>query len=96
MSPTLTEFEPVETSEIRLRWGRFLFERMNNKNRLKMKRGVGKQGLLLLCALLLLRIGGSCTVSDQKRFTPGEVWQDTQGVAINAHGGGILLEGDTY
>ena len=61
-----------------------------------MKRGVGKQGLLLLCALLLLRIGGSCTVSDQKRFTPGEVWQDTQGVAINAHGGGILLEGDTY
>ena len=35
-------------------------------------------------------------MSDQKRFTPGEVWQDEQGVAINAHGGGILLVGDTY
>ena len=35
-------------------------------------------------------------MSDQKSFTPGEVWQDEQGVAINAHGGGILLVGDTY
>jgi beta-xylosidase len=29
-------------------------------------------------------------------FSPGEVWEDDQGVAINAHGGGILYYQDTY
>jgi hypothetical protein len=29
-------------------------------------------------------------------FKPGEVWQDDQGVHINAHGGGILYHDNTY
>lgn len=29
-------------------------------------------------------------------FTPGELWLDTNGVHINAHGGGVLLDNDTY
>ncbi|WP_417444492.1 glycoside hydrolase family 43 protein [Joostella sp.] len=31
-----------------------------------------------------------------KSFKPGELWEDTDGVHINAHGGGILLVDDTY
>jgi hypothetical protein len=30
------------------------------------------------------------------RFTPGEVWLDTSGQSIQAHGGGIIARGDTY
>lgn len=29
-------------------------------------------------------------------FTPGEIWNDTSGVPINAHGGGILFHEGTY
>src|SRR5512144_1693144 len=29
-------------------------------------------------------------------FRPGEVWLDTAGRAIQAHGGGILIDGNTY
>lgn len=29
-------------------------------------------------------------------FRPGQVWNDTEGKPIQAHGGGVLLEGDTY
>lgn len=29
-------------------------------------------------------------------FTPGQVWNDTQGVPINAHGGGLLYHKGTY
>ena len=29
-------------------------------------------------------------------FRPGQVWLDTDGVAINAHGGGLLHDGGTY
>jgi len=31
-----------------------------------------------------------------KAFHPGEVWTDTNGVAINAHGGGVLFHEGTY
>ena len=31
-----------------------------------------------------------------ERFTPGEVWPDTDGKPIQAHGGGILISGNTY
>ena len=39
-----------------------------------------------------------CAACQQKErsFTPGEIWPDDKGVHINAHGGGILREGDTY
>ncbi|MCJ7551514.1 MAG: glycoside hydrolase family 43 protein [Anaerolineae bacterium] len=30
------------------------------------------------------------------KFTPGAIWPDTNGVHINAHGGGILYPGKTY
>ncbi|MES2477139.1 MAG: glycoside hydrolase family 43 protein [Verrucomicrobiota bacterium] len=29
-------------------------------------------------------------------FRPGEIWNDTEGVPINAHGGGILYHNDTF
>ena len=70
--------------------------KIKSMNRLIMKKMVRKKITLFIGALLLLGIGSSCSPSDQKSFTPGEVWQDEQGVAINAHGGGILLVGDTY
>lgn len=34
--------------------------------------------------------------SDRHQFFPGQVWQDTEGHPINAHGGGILFSGGTY
>ena len=70
--------------------------KIKSMNRLIMKKMVRKKITLFIGALLLLGIGSSCSPGDQKVFTPGEVWQDEQGVAINAHGGGILLVGDTY
>lgn len=70
--------------------------KIKSMNRLIMKKMVRKKITLFIGALLLLVIGSSCSPGDQKVFTPGEVWQDEQGVAINAHGGGILLVGDTY
>jgi len=30
------------------------------------------------------------------RFTPGEVWPDTVGKPIQAHGGGVIVRGNTY
>lgn len=36
------------------------------------------------------------TFADQSEFHPGEVWNDTNGVAINAHGGGVLFHEGTY
>ncbi|WP_294232450.1 glycoside hydrolase family 43 protein [uncultured Chryseobacterium sp.] len=31
-----------------------------------------------------------------QEFHPGEIWKDTQGNPINAHGGGILFQNNTY
>jgi beta-xylosidase len=36
------------------------------------------------------------TQSKIAQFTPGQVWLDTAGRPIQAHGGGILVRGDTY
>lgn len=38
----------------------------------------------------------SCTQKQNNRFEPGEVWPDTNGTHINAHGGGILFLDGTY
>jgi len=43
----------------------------------------------LAAALLVLPLGAS-------EFKPGEVWLDTSGHPIQAHGGGVLVRGDTY
>ena len=34
--------------------------------------------------------------TERNRFVPGEVWPDTDGKPIQAHGGGILICGDTF
>ncbi|MGS2722615.1 glycoside hydrolase family 43 protein [Porticoccus sp. GXU_MW_L64] len=49
--------------------------------------------------ILLLAILSACAVNDQHintTFKPGEVWLDTDGEPINAHGGGILYQDGTY
>ena len=47
----------------------------------------------IVCALLLV----SCTSSGKyDSFTPGRTWEDTDGVHINAHGGGILYHDGKY
>jgi hypothetical protein len=39
----------------------------------------------------------NCNIGiDGPGFRPGEVWQDDQGIHINAHGGGILYHKNTY
>ena len=42
-------------------------------------------------------VAGSCLAeNDPASFAPGEVWLDTDGEAINAHGGGVLFHDGTY
>lgn len=48
-------------------------------------------GVICLVALPLCS-----TVAQQSSFRPGEIWPDDKGVHINAHGGGILKQDDTY
>lgn len=50
--------------------------------------------LSLSCALLMLP--ASLTKAAEAVFTPGEIWRDTDGHAINAHGGGVLFHDGVY
>jgi hypothetical protein len=51
--------------------------------------------LILFLALILCL--NSCSDSRKyKSFRPGEIWNDTNGVPINAHGGGILYHEGKY
>jgi hypothetical protein len=43
--------------------------------------------------LLLLKFGASAADAD---FRPGEVWRDTEGNPIQAHGGGVLVRNNSY
>lgn len=47
---------------------------------------------LILFGVLVL--GG--VVAAYSQFTPGEIWLDTEGKPINAHGGGVLYSDGTY
>lgn len=47
--------------------------------------------LLLSCPLLT-----GLRAETHKSFVPGEKWTDTEGVHINAHGGGMLFHNGTY
>jgi hypothetical protein len=49
-----------------------------------------------LSALIVLVLAGSIVRAQEPTFHPGEVWMDTDGVPINAHGGGFLLQHGTY
>jgi len=48
-----------------------------------------------ICFLLFCCMGSSQTKNLEK-FFPGETWKDTEGVHINAHGGGILYHQGVY
>jgi hypothetical protein len=49
--------------------------------------------LLILSALLFCFFKQN---DEYKSFKPGEIWKDNNGVAINAHGGGIIYYNKTY
>ncbi len=46
----------------------------------------------MLLSLLLAALPGTAPAA----IRPGEIWPDTKGIHINAHGGGILLHRGTY
>ena len=48
--------------------------------------------LLLLSALFI----AASASADNKPIRSGELWPDTDGRHINAHGGGIMKFGNTY
>ena len=50
----------------------------------------------LVAASGLLGCASLAAVTLQASFQPGEVWPDDRGQHIQAHGGGILKQGDTY
>ena len=49
---------------------------------------------ILLFILLLNTLG--LTAQKNANFKPGEIWKDTDGNPVNAHGGGLLLYNGTY
>lgn len=49
--------------------------------------------LLLLC---ILSTCASIAISRHTAFNPGQLWRDTQGTVIDAHGAGLLKEGAAY
>lgn len=55
--------------------------------------------LIFLIHLILMSCGLPVSVNGQNKytsFTPGEIWEDNQGVHINAHGGGIVYHKGVY
>lgn len=44
----------------------------------------------------LVSQGFASTGGGMDRFTPGEVWLDTDGKPIQAHGGAVLVHDGTY
>jgi len=49
-------------------------------------------GIVCLLGIIVF----SCNEGKLKSFKPGEIWQDNNGVHINAHGGGLLLCNGVY
>ena len=50
--------------------------------------------LISLCAMFAMF--ALMYAQNIRNFTPGQIWKDTKGVHINAHGGGMLLHKNTY
>lgn len=50
----------------------------------------------LVVVLLCVQASRAQVVRDAAFFRPGQVWVDDRGVAINAHGGGVLFYGRQY
>ncbi len=53
-------------------------------------------GRVLLCSMLLLATAGQAQPYKNEAIVPGEIWKDTRGKAINAHGAGILYHEGVY
>lgn len=51
---------------------------------------------LVSLALLCMGMFAAQSYAQHKDFVPGEVWTDTDGKPINAHGGGLLYHNGTY
>lgn len=52
--------------------------------------------LPLLCLATFSTVLAQNSPKRQTNFKPGEVWYDTKGEVINAHGGGLLFDKGTY
>lgn len=52
--------------------------------------------ILFLCCLPFSCKSTNNDKQQHKSFKPGEIWFDTDGIHINAHGGGILADKQTY
>ena len=55
-----------------------------------------KYKLFFLCLILNISYFEGNSQTSYEEFEPGEIWADTDGNPINAHGGGILLHNGTY
>ncbi|MBD9093235.1 MAG: beta-glucanase, partial [Bacteroides oleiciplenus] len=51
---------------------------------------------LFLCFLSQTTLYGQMNSTGKKSIASGEVWKDTDGNVINAHGGGILFNNGKY
>lgn len=56
----------------------------------------GLLGLSLLGCLFFMQCSVNKNSNNDNSFIPGEKWNDTDGVHINAHGGGILFDKGKY
>ena len=52
--------------------------------------------LLIFAAICCCVSAADRTASASSSFRPGELWPDTDGVHVNAHGGGVLVYNGTY
>jgi hypothetical protein len=59
-----------------------------------MKRFV--QSLIMPCLVCLAFISCTRQTGTNASFRPGEIWNDSNGIPVNAHGGGILYHSGTY
>lgn len=50
----------------------------------------------MLILMILAILSGQSNEDRIDSFRPGQVWLDTRGVPIQAHGGGILVSGESY
>ncbi|GGF38301.1 glycoside hydrolase family 43 protein [Echinicola rosea] len=49
--------------------------------------------LAMACLISITALGQH---AKQQHFSPGKIWEDTEGTHINAHGGGVLFYNGTY
>jgi hypothetical protein len=59
-------------------------------------RGHRSAWIALILAAAVISIAPANATAAQTEFVPGEIWLDTDGAPINAHGGGVLFHGGVY